>query len=398
MKPSLLNTDARCEDLVSSVKRIVVKVGSAVIASNGRLRPKVIADLAYDVSVLLHRGFKVIMVVSGAVAAGYSGLAYASPPKSVVKRQASASVGQYKLMTLFARAFHRHRVEVAQLLMMEDDFSNPRRFLSARHTLQELIHGGVVPIINENDALAEDEKQIGDNDHLAAWVTNVASADLLVLLSSVPGVFQNGSGGTIISEVQGDASLDGCVTAELSATGVGGMKVKVSAARLANSWGVPTIIACGKTQGTLGAIIKGESLGTLFRPTQIERSLKARWMAVQKGARGVVCVSRRGCGAVCNGQGLKPDDVVSVHGTFGIGARVDLADEAGGVFATGLISYDSSGVAKMCGKPSEAFLQTIGYAYIDDIVHADDIVLQAPASGAAASFEGEGLTLGSNSR
>ncbi|HNO79591.1 MAG TPA: glutamate 5-kinase [Phycisphaerae bacterium] len=370
-------TDARRKELVSGVKRIVVKVGSAVIAANGKLRPKVIADLAYDVSVLLHQGFEVVMVVSGAVAAGYSGLHYNAPPKSVVKRQASASVGQYKLMTLFSKAFHRHRVEVAQLLMMEDDFSNPRRFLSARHTLQELVRGAVVPIINENDALAEDEKQIGDNDHLAAWVTNVASADLLVLLSSVPGIYKNGSSGDVIGEVNGQASLEGCVTAEISATGVGGMKVKVSAARLANSWGVPTIIACGKTQGILGAIVKGQNHGTLFRPTQVEQSLDARWMAVQKGARGVICVNQQGCDSIRDGHGLKPDDLVSVHGTFGIGARVDLADDAGNVFATGLVSYDSTGVQKMCGKSCESFVETLGYAYIDDIVHADDIVMQS---------------------
>ncbi|GJM25434.1 MAG: glutamate 5-kinase [Phycisphaerae bacterium] len=376
-QPSQFNIDARRQELVSGVKRIVVKVGSAVIAGNGRLRPKVIADLAYDVSVLLHQGFEVVMVVSGAVAAGYSGLRYKSLPSAVVKRQASASVGQYKLMTLFAKAFNRHRVEVAQLLMMEDDFSNPRRFLSARHTLQELIGGGVVPIINENDALAEDEKQIGDNDHLAAWVTNVASADLLVLLSSVPGVYQNGSDGAIVDEVQGDVSLDGCVTAEISATGVGGMKVKVSAARLANSWGVPAIIADGKTQGVLGAVVKGGLLGTVFRPTQTEQRLEARWMAVQQEARGVVGVSDRGRDAVSGGRGLSPEDVVSVDGTFGIGDRVDLSDDSGCVFATGLVSYDSSSVAKMCGKSSAEFQQTLGYSYIDDIVHADDIVLQA---------------------
>ncbi len=378
-------TIANRRDVVGRVKRIVVKVGSAVIASNGKLRPKVIADLAYDVSVLLHQGFEVVMVVSGAVAAGYAGLRYPSPPKSVVKRQASASVGQYKLMTLFAKAFCRHRVEVAQLLMMEDDFSNPRRFLSARYTLQELIRSGVVPIINENDALAEDEKQIGDNDHLAAWVTNVASADLLVLLSSVQGVYRNGCDGAVIDEVHGDASLDGCVTAELSATGVGGMKVKVSAARLANSWGVPAIIACGKTQGMLTTVVKGESVGTLFRPSSAEQLLEARWLAVQKGACGVLSVTRQGRVAIGEGRGLKPDNVVSVHGTFGIGARIDLADEHDRVFATGLVSYDSNGVAKMCGKSSDEFLETLGYVYIDDVVHSDDIVLQTPVGSAEAA-------------
>ncbi len=364
-------------DVVAGAKRIVVKVGSAVIAANGKLRPRVIADLAYDVSVLLHQGHEVVMVVSGAVAAGYAGLRYLAPPNSVVKRQASASVGQYKLMTLFAKAFSQHRVEVAQLLMMEDDFSNPRRFLSARHTLQELIGSGVVPVINENDALAEDEKQIGDNDHLAAWVTNVASADLLVLLSSVPGVFKNGCDGAVIDEVPADVSVDGCVTAELSATGVGGMKVKVAAAKLANSWGVPTIIACGRSQGTLSAVVKGETIGTLFRPSAAERCLEARWLAVQQRACGALSVTKEGCEAVYNGKGLKPEEVVSVNGTFGIGDRVDLADEDDRVFATGLVSYDSSSVAKMCGKSSDAFQDTLGYVYIDDVVHSDDIVLRA---------------------
>jgi len=176
------------------VRRVVVKVGSGVIAAKGRLRPGTIADLTYDVTVLRHQGYEVLLVVSGAVAAGFSAPGLSRPPTEVVERQAAACVGQYQLMTVSASAFKKHRSRVAQLLMMAEDIDDRRRFLSARHTLQTLIAHDIVPIINENDPLADDEQKIGDNDHLAALVTNLASADLLVILSSVPGVLGVGVG------------------------------------------------------------------------------------------------------------------------------------------------------------------------------------------------------------
>ena len=172
--------------------RIVVKVGSGIIAPAGRLDPLVIERIAVDVTALRDTGREVVLVVSGAVAAGYLGMGRDQPPKSVVERQAAAAVGQYQLMTMFASEFEKCDTVVAQLLMMQDDIEDRRRFLSARHTLQELLSRGILPIINENDPLADDEAKIGDNDHLAALVTSLTTADLLVILSTVAGVLRFG--------------------------------------------------------------------------------------------------------------------------------------------------------------------------------------------------------------
>ncbi len=377
---SSLSADTRREEWVASARRVVVKVGSAVIAAKGKLRPKVIADLAYEVSVLQHQGVEVVMVVSGAVAAGFAGLGHSSPPQSVVGRQAAASVGQYKLMTVFAKAFHRHRVEVAQLLMTEGDIFNPRRFLSARHTLHMLIRSGVVPIINENDALADDERQIGDNDHLAAWVTNVVSADLLVLLSRVKGVCRKGTGEDIVDRVTCDTSLESFVTDEKSETGVGGMGAKVAAARCAGRWGVPVVIAGGNEPGVLAALMRGEPVGTLFEPPSRSESARAYWMALQAQSHGSLQVDMEGKRRLQGGVGLLPSHVTTVSGAFGIGARVDIIDETGQLIACGLTAYDADEIRKMQGHPGSALGRTLGFEYARDVVGVDELVLCSNAN------------------
>lgn len=373
-------------ECVRDARRVIVKVGSAVIAGNGRLRPQAIADLAHDVTVLLHRGHEVVLVMSGAVAAGFGALGLESPPKSVVERQAAACVGQYKLMTTLASAFGKHRVPVAQLLMMEDDINNRRRFLSARHTLQMLIGKGIVPIINENDPLADDENKIGDNDHLAALVTNVVSAQLLIILSVVPGVYRGADSTELIDVVEMDSPIDEFVSASMSASGVGGMKAKVSAARLAARWGVPAIIADGKTPGLLPRITQGESIGTIFLPQKSELTSRKRWIAIRTRSRGALVVDDRSKAGLLNGSaGLGPEGVIEVRGRFEMGARVDIVDSSGDAFAVGLVSYPSSDIRRMKGQPPAEFRQVLGYEYVRHVVSREDLVMldDSPAETAA---------------
>ena len=237
------------------LRRVVVKVGSGIIAPAGLLDPLVIKRIATDVTALRDTGLEVVLVVSGAVAAGYLGMGRDQPPTSVVERQASAAVGQYQLMTMFASEFEKCDTVVAQLLMMQEDIEDRRRFLSARHTLQELLSRGILPIINENDPLADDEAKIGDNDHLAALVTSLITSDLLVILSTVAGVLRFGGdettdGAEVIHTIEVDSKIDSHVTDDQSETGVGGMRVKIRAARLASDWGVPTVIASGQGSRT----------------------------------------------------------------------------------------------------------------------------------------------------
>ena len=247
------------------LRRVVVKVGSGIIAPAGRLDPLVIERIAKDVTGLRDPGLEVVLVVSGAVAAGYLGMGRDQPPITVVERQAAAAVGQYQLMTMFAHEFEKCDTVVAQLLMMQEDIEDRRRFLSARHTLQELLSRGILPIINENDPLADDEAKIGDNDHLAALVTSLITADLLVILSTVAGVLRFGDevGAEVISTIEVGSEIDRHITDDQSETGVGGMRAKVRAARLASDWGVPTVIASGKEPGLLSRVVGGEGVGSL---------------------------------------------------------------------------------------------------------------------------------------
>lgn len=357
------------------ISRVVVKVGSGVIARGGRLRKRVVEDLAHDVTALRHQGVDVVMVVSGAVAAGFEPLGMTCAPSSVVERQAAASVGQHRLMAVFAQAFGRHGLQVAQLLMTAEDVEDRRRFLSARHTLQMLLRHGVVPIINENDAISDDETKVGDNDHLAALVTNLASAHLLVILSRVKGLHRNGND-EVISQVDVGSSVAEHITAELSETGVGGMAAKVSAANLAGQGGVPTVIAEGGRPGVLQQILAGDEIGTLFVPRESKLSARKRWIAVRSRSMGVIRVDREAAAALVQGSAsLMPAGIRSVQGRFEMGDRVEIKNEKGKTIAVGLVSYRSDEIKRLQGKARTEYTDVLGYEYVKEIVDRDDMVL-----------------------
>ena len=382
------------------LRRVVVKVGSGIIAPAGLLDPLVIKRIATDVTALRDTGLEVVLVVSGAVAAGYLGMGRDQPPTSVVERQASAAVGQYQLMTMFAGEFEKCDTVVAQLLMMQEDIEDRRRFLSARHTLQELLSRGILPIINENDPLADDEAKIGDNDHLAALVTSLITSDLLVILSTVAGVLRFGGdettdGAEVIHTIEVDSKIDSHVTDDQSETGVGGMRVKIRAARLASDWGVPTVIASGKEAGLLTRIVNGEEIGSHFVTGTKRLTERKRWIAIRTRSRGAIVVDDGAKRALVErGASLLPIGIVEVRGDFGIGARVDLLDSGGEAFAVGLVSYPASEVQRMKGRQSEEFLDVLGYKYVEEIVHREDLVLLDVKNDNGESLNGGGFDEG----
>jgi len=383
------------------LRRVVVKVGSGIIAPAGQLDPLVIERIAQDVTALRDTGLEVVLVVSGAVAAGYLGMGRDRPPTSVVERQASAAVGQYQLMTMFASEFEKCDTVVAQLLMMQEDIEDRRRFLSARHTLQELLSRGILPIINENDPLADDEAKIGDNDHLAALVTSLITSDLLVILSTVAGVLRFGDdqtddettdGAEVIHTIEVDSEIDSHITDDQSETGVGGMKVKIRAARLASDWGVPTVIASGKEPGLLKRIVNGDEIGSLFVTGPKRLTERKRWIAIRTRSRGAIVVDDGAKHAlVTRGASLLPIGIVEVQGDFGIGARVDLVDSGDEAFAVGLVSYPASEIQRMQGRQSEEFLDVLGYKYVEEIVHREDLVLLDVKQDNGESLNGGGF-------
>lgn len=372
--PSAKIQDVR-EHWPQDARRLVVKVGSGVISGKGRLRPRAIADLAYDITVLVHRGYDIVLVASGAIAAGYVTLGLSHPPTNVVQRQAAACVGQYRLMTTLAKAFSKHRVPIAQLLMMEDDIEDRRRFLSARHTLQHLLEHGIVPVVNENDPLADEQATLGDNDHLAAMVTNVVSARALILLSTVAGLYDQNSG-EVIHEVAVGSQVDRHITDTLSETGVGGMTAKVRAARIASRGGIPTVIADGTSPGILRRVVEGQRVGTMFQPRRNPLSARKRWIAFRTKSRGTIHLDDGAARAITRkGASLLPSGVTGVDGRFSMGSRVDLLDTDGCTIAVGLASYAADEIDKMKGRKRGDFQRVLGYDYVDEIIHRDDMVV-----------------------
>ena len=333
---TLAGRDARAR--LAGIDTAVVKVGSAILAGTGRLDPTKLEALAGAVATLREGGMRVVLVVSGAVAAGYVPLGLGAPPADVVARQAAASIGQPRLMNALSTAFARHGLEVAQLLMSAEDIENRRRFLSARHTLLHLLAAGVVPVINENDALSDDEQRVGDNDHLAALVTSVVGAELLCLLSQTDGVRTEGGTGARIDVTHDASLLMEHVGDTRSSTGVGGMGAKLSAARIAAGSGVATVIADGRDPAVLLSLLEGDDVGTLILPRKWDGSAHRRWIAVRSRSRGTIVVDAETERGLLEGQGsLLARGVESVEGAFTIGARVELRGPGGGWIGVGLV-------------------------------------------------------------
>jgi glutamate 5-kinase len=364
---------------LAEVDTVVVKVGSAVLAGTGTLDPAAIDDLAESVVALRARGPRVVLVVSGAVAAGYTALGLDQPPSDVVARQAAASIGQPLLMNSLVQAFARRGHPAAQLLMSAGDIEDRRRFLSARHTLFHLLDGGVVPIINENDALSDDEQRVGDNDHLAALVTSVVGAGLLCLLSRTDGVRRDGGAGSRI-DVTDDASLLlEHVNDELSSTGVGGMRAKLSAARIAARSGVATVIADGRQPGVLAGIVTGEDRGTLVLPKVWEGNARRRWIAVRSRSRGTLILDAGAEEALVHRKAsLLASGIVSVEGAFTIGARVELRGPEDRWIGVGLVSYGADEIRRLMGRQAEEIERVLGYRYVNEIIRREDLVLGPP--------------------
>lgn len=374
-------------------RRVVVKIGSAVIAEDGSLRPAIIRGIARDVAALIELGVAVVIVCSGAIAAGFARLGHQRVPSTVLARQAAASLGQPRLMAMWARAFARHELDVAQLLMSAADIEDRRRYLSARHTIHELLECHVVPIINENDALSEHEATIGDNDHLAALVTNLITADMLIILSQVDGVHERRgdsaradgrrlAGGKVIPIVEVGSAIDHHITEELSSSGVGGMAAKAAAAHLASDWGVRTVIARGTRAGQLQRIVEGEAVGTTFLPRKRTVTARKRWIAVRSRTHGTLTIDEGAVSALLQrGASLLPAGVINVEGNFPMGARVDVQSRAGEVIAAGLVSYGAEQIRHLAGKRRDQIAKILGFEYVGEIIHRDDLVLLGDADG-----------------
>jgi len=368
--------------LFKQVQRVVIKVGSRVLTvDGGGLDHAVITRLCDEIAGLRKQGVEVILVSSGAVAAGRDALRSADTTLTIPQKQAAAAVGQPLLMQAYQQACSQHELVTAQILLTADDLANRSRFLNARTTLEALISAGVLPVINENDSVAVAEIKFGDNDNLSALVTSLAEADLLLILTDVAGLYSGNPGSnpdarliplvrSITREIERMAGGSG------SSVGTGGMATKISAAKKTARFGIPTILAPGKQPGVITAAVTGEEIGTLFLPSTDGLNRRKHWIAYTLRPAGKLLVDAGAQKALLNmGTSLLPSGITGVEGRFERGHCVRICAQDNTEIARGLTDYSSLEVSQLMGRKSSEIEQILGYRYGDEVVHRDNLVL-----------------------
>jgi len=368
--------------LLGKARRIVVKVGSSILASVEKgLHQEVFSHLAKQISELKRQGYEIVLVSSGAIAAGMEKLGYKTRPQSITQKQALAAIGQSRLMNIYEDHFSRHQHRVAQILLTHDDLSHRRRFLNARNTLLALLELGIIPIINENDTVVMDEIKVGDNDNLSSLITNLIEADLLIILTDIDGLYhedprRNPHAQWIPFVEEIDTYTKGMAGETTNEMSVGGMASKIQAAQKASRFGIPTVVACGTKRDVLHQILKGKEIGTLILPKRDALSSRKHWIAFNLKPKGEVIVDEGAKRAIAQkGKSLLPSGVVNVWGSFDRGDSISFVGPRGKEFARGLVNYSSSELKKIKGLQSEQIEKILGYKYSDEVVHRDDLVV-----------------------
>jgi glutamate 5-kinase len=375
------NKDIR-RKILGKGRRIVVKVGSSILASIEKgLHYEVFSHLTKEISDLKRQGYEIVLVSSGAIAAGMEKLGYKTRPQTITQKQATAAVGQTRLMNIYEKYFSRFQQMVAQVLLTHDDLSHRRRFLNARNTLLTLLELGIIPIINENDTVVVDEIKFGDNDNLSALVTNLIGADLLIILTDIEGICDsdprvNPRAKCIPLLEDIDVNMEGIVGETKSEMSVGGMISKIQAARKASRFGIPTVVAQGTKDGVLHQILKGKEIGTLILPKEEALSSRKHWIAFNPKPKGDVIVDDGAKKAIIQkGKSLLPSGVVKIRGAFDRGELVTCLGPRGKEFARGLVNYSASELEKIKGLQSDQIETALGYKYSDEVIHRDDLVV-----------------------
>ncbi|HUT95854.1 MAG TPA: glutamate 5-kinase [Thermoguttaceae bacterium] len=378
-------TDILRQEIATAATTIVVKVGTRVLTrDDGCLDQQRIAQLAEELHRVLATGRKVVVVSSGAVGAGIGRLGLTSRPTDIARLQAVAAVGQSLLVEAYERSLQAFGRHAAQILLTAEDLETRTRYLNARNTIRALLDYGAVPIINENDTVSVDELQItfGDNDRLAAIVTNLIQAPLLVLLSDVEGLY-NGDPADPASRViptvkRLDQSILDLVCDRATGVSRGGMASKLEAARQATVAGENVIIAGGRSPGVLGKIMAGEPVGTLVLPQKRVVAARKRWIGFTRQTRGQLIVDAGARRAVeHDGRSLLPIGIVKVKGSFSKGDVVAVCDPGGAEFARGLTNYSADDVRRIRGLKTGEIAEALGHCPYDEVVHRDNMVVTA---------------------
>ena len=377
-------SDPLRQELAASATTIVVKVGTRVLTkADGTLNDERIAQLAEELNSIKEAGRHPVLVSSGAVGAGLSQLGLKQRPTDLAQLQAVAAVGQTKLIEAYDRTFRKHGRHAAQVLLTAEDLHDRQRYLNVRNTLLMLLEFGAVPVINENDTVAVDELMttFGDNDRLAAMVTNLLRAPLLVILSDVGGLYDGDPSlptSTVLHTVPRiDETVEGLVRDKLTGLSKGGMASKLRAARMVTSAGESVIIASGRDTQVLSRILSGELVGTLFPSQGKSLSPKKRWIgfsAQQPRGRVVLDLGARRA-IVEQGRSLLAIGITALEGTFDKGDVVAVAGPDGKELARGLTNYSAQDLSKIKGLKSDRIAEVLGHRPYEEVIHRDNLVL-----------------------
>jgi glutamate 5-kinase len=370
-------------ETITPAKKILIKIGSAVLTGTDGLDLKIIDALAQEMCDLTRRGFSIVLVTSGAIASGRHRLGIAGPLKSMPEKQAAAAVGQGRLMRVYSKAFEKNNLYVAQILLTLSDLTDRQRYLNIRNTLSTLMDWHVTPIINENDTVAVDEIKFGDNDNLAAMIANIIDADLFINLTATDGLYDCNPAQSkkakridLVCDITGE--IEAMATSETSSVGTGGMKSKILAAKKVTSLGIPCVIAPGKRKKVLSDILAGVEIGTLFLPQTSRLASRKYWIANTLKPRGRLIIDDGAKKAILEkGKSLLPSGITSVEGEFVPGDPVVCVDQAGANLAKGLVNFDASDVRKIMGLKTVQISAALGHKDYDEVIHRDNLVITA---------------------
>ena len=356
-------------------------MGSGVLTESHALNIKVLGSISRQICSLVDQGVEIILVSSGAMASGLKKVGFSKTPDEIPKRQAVAAIGQAGLIMEYERAFARCNKKVAQILLTGDDLSNRKRYLNARNTLYTLLSWQVVPVINENDTVVVEEIKFGDNDNLAARITLLMDADILINLTDIDGLYSDNPRKnpdarliTLVPTINSDIEKIACEIP--GPLGTGGMHSKIKAAKKVTHAGVPMVIARGNRADVLIKLFSGTDLGTFFVPKAKKLANRKCWIAFNLKPRGILKIDNGAANAIINhGKSLLPSGIIRVEGDFNVGAPVQFVNNDSEILGTGLVNYSSDDIRKISGLKTSQIKTRIGYKHYDEVIHRDNLAI-----------------------
>lgn len=363
-------------------KRIVVKVGSGVLTEDNGLNLKALRSISRQICQLADRGLEIILVSSGAMASGIKKIGLSKRPDEIPKRQAIAAVGQAGLIMEYEKSFARYNKKVAQILLTSDDLVNRKRYLNARNTLCTLLSWQVIPIINENDTVVVEEIKFGDNDNLAAMITLLMDADILINLTDIDGLYtgdprknQDAELISVVTTIKKD--IEKYASDIPGALGTGGMLSKIIAAKKVTAAGIPMLIAGGEKHDILIKLFAGKEHGTFFIPKKEKLANRKCWIAFTLKPKGTIIIDDGAAAAILkSGKSLLPSGIVRVDGEFSVGAAVEFRREGNDeILGTGLVNYSASDIRKIMGLKSGKIKKYLGHKSYDEVIHRDNLAI-----------------------